>query len=56
ALSRRLFTITSIVYYSWAKKQSSFLSLILNIYLIGSSIKRRVLKTLLGLGIYYSYY
>ncbi|XTI88235.1 hypothetical protein V2W45_1236457, partial [Cenococcum geophilum] len=53
---RRLFTITNIVYYSWAKKRSSFLSLILDIYLIGSSIKRRVIKTLLGFREYYSYY
>ncbi|XTI93248.1 hypothetical protein V2W45_1250821, partial [Cenococcum geophilum] len=50
------FAITSIVCYSRAKKRSSFLSLILDIYLIGSSIKRRVIETLLGLGIYYSYY
>ncbi|XTI93358.1 hypothetical protein V2W45_1253714, partial [Cenococcum geophilum] len=50
------FAITSIVCYFRAKKQSSFLSLILDIYLIGSSIKRRVIKTLLGLRIYYSYY
>ncbi|XTI84352.1 hypothetical protein V2W45_1225900, partial [Cenococcum geophilum] len=50
------FAITSIVCYSRAKKRSSFLSLILDIYLIGSSVKRRVIKTLLGFRVYYSYY
>ena len=28
----------------------------MDIYLIGSSIKRRVFKTLAGFGLYYSYY
>ena len=55
-LSRRLFAITSIVYYSWAKKRSSFLSSILDIYLIGFSIKRQVIKTLLGFRVYHSYH
>ncbi|XTI86080.1 hypothetical protein V2W45_1230156, partial [Cenococcum geophilum] len=39
-----------------AKKRSNFFSLVVNIYLIGSSVKRRVFKTLAGFRLYYSYY
>ena len=56
ALSRRLFAITSIVCHSRAKKRSSFLSSILDVYLIGSGVKRRVIETLSGLGICHGYH
>jgi hypothetical protein len=52
----RAYTITSIICFSWAKKRSNFFSLVVDIYLIGSSIKRRVFKILAGFRLYYSYY
>jgi len=55
-LSRRLFAITSIVCHSRAKKRSSFLSSVLDVYLIGSGVKRRVIETLSGLGICHGYH
>jgi len=53
---RRAYAITSIIYFSWAKKRSNFFSLVVNIYFIGSSIKRRVFKTLASFRLCYSYY
>ena len=53
---RRVYAITSIICFSRAKKRSNFFSLVVDIYLIGSSIKRRVFKILAGFGLYYSYY
>ncbi|XTI96156.1 hypothetical protein V2W45_1255250, partial [Cenococcum geophilum] len=51
-----VYTITSIIYAFRVKKLSNFFILLIDIYLIGSSIKRRVFKTLLGFRLCYSYY
>ena len=51
-----VYTITSIICVSRVKKRSNFFILLVDIYLIGSSIKRRVFKTLLGFKLCYSYY
>ena len=56
ALVRWVYAITSIIYFSWAKKRSNFFSLVVDIYLIGSSIKRRAFKTLAGFRLCYGYY
>ncbi|XTI93488.1 hypothetical protein V2W45_1251009, partial [Cenococcum geophilum] len=53
---RRVYTITSIIYSSRAKKRSNFFTLLVDIYLIGSRVKRKVFKTLSGFRLYYSYY
>jgi hypothetical protein len=53
--SRRIFTITSIVCASQARKTSNFFHSLLDIYLIGSGVKRRVIETLSGFGICHSY-
>lgn len=53
---KRLFTITSIVCHSRAKKQSNFLSTVLGTYLVGTGVKRRVIETLAGLGLCQSYH
>lgn len=55
-LAKRLFMITSLVSHSRAKKQSNFLCSILDMYLLGSGVKRRVIETLSGLGICHSYH
>ena len=52
---KRSFTITSIVCHSRAKKRSNYLSSMLDAYLIGSGVKRRVVETLSGLGLCHSY-
>jgi len=49
-------TITSIVCHSQAVKKSNFLASALALYLVGSGTKRRVVETLSGLGICYSYH
>lgn len=54
-LHRRLFTITSLVCHSRARKRSNYLSSLLDAYLIGSGVKRRVVETLSGLGLCHSY-
>jgi len=41
---------------SRAKKRSNFFTSLIDIYLIGSKVKRRVFKTLSGFGLCYSYY
>ena len=56
AISRRLYTITNIVCHSQAVKKSNFLASALALYLVGSGTKRRVVETLSGLGICYSYH
>jgi len=58
AVSRRLYTITSIVCHSQAVKKSNFLASALALYLVavGSGTKRRMVETLSGLGICYSYH
>ena len=43
---RRAYAITSMIYFSRAKKRSNFFSSVVDIYLIGSGVKRRVFKTL----------
>jgi len=50
-LYRRSFTITSIACDSRAKIRSNYLSSILDAYLIGPGVKRRVVETLSGLGL-----
>ena len=55
ALSKRLFTITCIIYHSRAKRQSNFLATTLAAYLMSSGTKRRVIETLAGLGICHGY-
>ena len=56
ALVKQAYTITNMIYFSYTKKQSNFFSLVIDIYLIGSSVKRRVFKTLAGFRLYHSYY
>jgi hypothetical protein len=51
----RIFIIISIAYFTQASQRSNFFLIILDIYLISCGVKRRVIKTLLGLGICYSY-
>jgi hypothetical protein len=53
--SGRIFLITSIISSSQAKQRSNFLHSLLDIYLLGSGVKRRVFSTLSGLGICHSY-
>jgi hypothetical protein len=50
-----IFVITNIVCHSRAKKRSTYLFTMLDVYLIGSDIKRRVIKTLAGFGLCHSY-
>jgi hypothetical protein len=54
-LQKRLYMVTSIVCHSHAKKQSNFLPSVLDMYLLGSGVKRRVVESLSGLGICHSY-
>jgi len=54
-LRRMIFVITSIVCHSRAKKRSTYLSTMLDAYLIGSGVKRRVIETLAGFGLCHSY-
>lgn len=50
-----IFLITSILCSSQAKKQSNMLYSLLDIYLLGSGVKRRVFSTLAELGLCHSY-
>jgi hypothetical protein len=50
-----IFLITSILCSSQAKKQSNMLYSLLDIYLLGSGVKRQVFSTLAGLGLCHSY-
>jgi hypothetical protein len=52
---RRIFTITSIICSSQASRNSNFFQSLLDIYLIGSGVKRRVIETLSGFGVCHSY-
>ncbi len=54
-LSKRVYFITSVICHSRAKKRSNLLPSILDMYLLGSGVKRRVIETLSGLGICHSY-
>ena len=56
ALAKRAYAITSIIYASRVKKQSNFFILFIDIYLMGSGIKRRVFKILADFKLCYSYY
>ena len=56
ALIRWAYTITNIIYFSRAKKRSNFFILLINIYLVGSKVKRRILKTLSSFRLYHNYY
>ena len=55
-LVRQAYTITSIICSSRAKKQSNFFTSLVDIYLVGSRVKRRVFKTLSGFGLCYNYH
>ena len=55
-LVKWVYTITSIIYTSRAKKRSNFFILLVDIYLIGSGVKRRVFKTPSGFRLYYKQY
>jgi hypothetical protein len=55
-IARRIFMITSMICLSQARSQSNFFATIIDIYLIGSGVKRRVIETLSGLGICHSYW
>ena len=48
--------ITSMICLSQARNQSNFFATIIDIYLIGSGVKRRVIEMLSGLGICHSYW
>ena len=50
------YIITSIICAFRAKKWSNFFISLIDIYLIGFSVKRRVFKTLLGFKLCYGYY
>lgn len=54
-LQKRLYMVTSLVCHSHAKQQSNFLASVLDMYLHGSGVKRRVIESLSGLGICHSY-
>jgi hypothetical protein len=56
SVQRVRFIITSMLCFSCAKKQCNFFLLILDIYLLRSGVKRRVIETLAGLGICHRYY
>ena len=47
--------ITSMICLLQARNQSNFFTKIIDIYPIGSGVKRRVIETLSGLGICHSY-
>ena len=55
-IARRIFMITSMICLSQARNQSNFFATMIDIYLIGSGVKRRVIETLSGLGICHSYW
>lgn len=55
-VSRRLYTITSLVCNSRAKQQSSHYSSMLSAYLLSSGAKRRVIEVLSGLGLCLGYH
>ncbi|XTI91442.1 hypothetical protein V2W45_1249303, partial [Cenococcum geophilum] len=50
------YTITSIICSSRAKKWLNFFTSLIDIYLIGFRVKRRVFKMLFGFRLCYSYY
>jgi hypothetical protein len=54
--AKRAFVVTSIICHSQAPKRSNILASIMDIYLVGSGTKRRVLETLSGLGLCHSYH
>jgi hypothetical protein len=54
-LVKRAYAITSMICSSRAKKRSNFFITLVDIYLIGSGVKRRVFETLSGFGICHSY-
>jgi len=55
-IANRLYTITSIVCHSRAKKRANELPSLLSVYLLGSGVKRRVIESLSGLGICLGYH
>jgi hypothetical protein len=54
-IDRQIFMITSMICSAQAKTRSNFFASIIDIYLMGSGVKRRVIETLSGLGICHSY-
>ena len=55
-MAKRIYTTISIIYTFKVKKWFNFFILLIDIYLVGSSVKRRVFKILSGFRLYYSYY
>jgi hypothetical protein len=55
-LLKRMIHITSIICNSRAALRSNFVPALLDIYLLGSGTKRRVIEVLSGLGICHSYH
>ena len=55
-LSKRIFAITSIACHSRHQKRSNFLQTSLDIYLLGSGTKRRVMDSIAGFGLCHSYF
>ncbi len=56
ALVKRAYTITSIICFSRAKKQSNFFPSLMDIYFISFGVKKRVFKTLSGFSLCHSYH
>jgi hypothetical protein len=54
-LRRKIFVITSMVCHSRAKKRSTYFPTMLDAFLIGSGVKRRVIETLTGFGLCHGY-
>ena len=55
-LIRQAYTITSIIYFSRAKKQFNFFILLMDIYLVDFGVKKRVFKILFSFRLYHSYH
>ena len=55
-ITKRVFIVIAIVYYTRAKKRSNSFYSMLYVYLYSSSTKQRVIECLLGLRVYLSYY
>lgn len=52
---KRLFMLISVICHSRAKKRSNFFTYLVDAYLLGSGVKRRVIETLSGFGLCHSY-
>lgn len=56
SIQKEVYTITSMVCHSRAKVRSEHLCSLMDVYLLGSGMKRQVLSTLAGLGICHGYH